>query len=61
MSEPHQGNFVEKKIILKSNRVFFLKFVDFNNGCFVSFSEDCAKLAAFMFLSPLTIEPKVPE
>ena len=44
MSEPHQGNFVEKKIILKSNRVFFLKFVEFNNGCFVSFSEDLCKI-----------------
>jgi hypothetical protein len=44
MSEPHQGNFVEKKIILKSNRVFFLKFVDFKNGCFVSFSEDLCKI-----------------
>lgn len=44
MSEPHKGNFIEKKIILKSNRVFFLKFVEFNNGCFVSFSEDLCKI-----------------
>jgi len=44
MSEPHQGNFTEKKIILNSNRVFFLKFVEFNNGCFVSLSEDLCKI-----------------
>lgn len=44
MDESQQGNFIEKKITLKSNRVFFLKFVEFNNGCFVSLSEDLCKI-----------------
>ncbi len=44
MDETHQGNFIEKKITLKSNRVFLLKFIEFNNGCFVSLSEDLCKI-----------------
>ena len=44
MSETHQGNFIEKKITLKSKRVFLLKFIEFNNGCFVSLSEDLCKI-----------------
>jgi hypothetical protein len=44
MSETNQGNYIEKKIILKSNRVFLLKFIEFNNGCFVSLSEDLCKI-----------------
>ncbi len=44
MSETHQGNFIETKINLKSKRVFLLKFIEFNNGCFVSLSEDLCKI-----------------
>jgi hypothetical protein len=44
LSETHQGNFIEKKINLKSNRVFLLKFIEFKNGCFVSISEDLCKI-----------------
>jgi len=31
---------------LKSNRIFLLKFIEFNNGCFVSLSEDLCKIGA---------------
>ena len=44
MSGTHQGNFIEKTITLKSKRVFLLKFIEFNNGCFVSLSEDLCKI-----------------
>lgn len=44
MSESHERNYIEKKITLKSNRVFLLKFIEFNNGCFVSLSEDLCKI-----------------
>jgi hypothetical protein len=44
LAESHEGNFIEKRITLKSNRVFFLKFIEFDNGCFVSISEDFCKI-----------------
>jgi hypothetical protein len=44
LSGTHQGNFIEKTITLKSKRVFLLKFIEFNNGCFVSLSEDLCKI-----------------
>ena len=44
MSGTHQGNFIEKTITLKSKRIFLLKFIEFNNGCFVSLSEDLCKI-----------------
>jgi hypothetical protein len=44
LSESHEGNYIEKRITLKSNRVFVLKFIEFNNGCFVSLSEDFCKI-----------------
>ena len=44
LSEPHEGNYIERRITLKSNRVFFLKFIEFHNGCFVSLSEDLCKI-----------------
>jgi hypothetical protein len=44
LAESHEGNFIEKTITLKSNRVFLLKFIEFDNGCFVSISEDFCKI-----------------
>jgi hypothetical protein len=44
LAESHEGNFIEKRITLKSNRVFLLKFIEFDNGCFVSISEDFCKI-----------------
>jgi hypothetical protein len=44
LAESHKGNFIEKRITLKSNRVFLLKFIEFDNGCFVSISEDFCKI-----------------
>jgi hypothetical protein len=46
LSGTHQGNFIEKTITLKSKRVFLLKFIEFNNGCFVSLSEDFCKIGS---------------
>ena len=44
MNETHQENFIEKRIKLKSNRIFLIKLIEFNNGYFISLSEDLCKI-----------------
>lgn len=52
MNETHQEEFIEKRIKLKSNRTFLIKFIEFNNGCFISISEDLSRIGSLYVSIP---------